>query len=388
MLEPDGARALAVAAGGASPERFLGDDPADERRQVGLAVCEDRLALVEKVVLERIVHPLLGEGLAGEEGRAGVLATAAFGAGEGVEGFLPNEVGGRLRAHLHVLGGVVGHHGLEVHARHPIERRLAGEEDRRQRRHDVEVLASRQEHEEREHRDHLGPVARVQSPRDRVGRKSREGGRQGRAHRREAPLVRDAGVGRVPHEAEAVEEKIGDDDDEDEREDEDRLAVGLEALRPGDETPPESVEHRDEDAHLHEFLGRRVERAGRARDHRERVVADGDEVHLPHEERHEAQEDRRVHEARPPLAGHHARLAEAHRGEPRKAPGRRVPAHFRPERDDDRELAPGEHGEPGKAEYHQQRNRPGSHRSSPPSRASRPFIRPAPPLEEPAGIRP
>ena len=61
---------------------------------------QDRLAMLQEVVLETVVHPLHGQRLAGQVGRAGVLAAAAFGAGEGVETFLPVQVEHRALAGL------------------------------------------------------------------------------------------------------------------------------------------------------------------------------------------------------------------------------------------------------------------------------------------------
>jgi hypothetical protein len=178
--------------------------------------------------------------------------------------------------------------------------------------------------------------------------------------------VRDARIGRPGREAQPVEEDVGDDDDDDEREDEDRLAVGLQPPRLQDETPPERVAHRGQHRDLHQVLEQRVGGARRPGNHRQRVVADDDEVELAHEQRAEAEEDRRVHEPGLPVARDHARLAEAHDRHPRQARAGIVPAHLGLQRAEDGDLAPGERGKAAKARYHEQRYRPGSHLSSRP----------------------
>ncbi len=100
VLELDRARGLAVAAGRAGPQRVLADHLADQRRQRvrGGGSGENGVALVQQVVLEAVVDPLQRQRLAGEERRAGVLAAAALGAGEGVEPVLPAEVLRRAHA--------------------------------------------------------------------------------------------------------------------------------------------------------------------------------------------------------------------------------------------------------------------------------------------------
>ena len=69
--------------------------------------------------------------LAGQVGRAGVLAAAAFGAGEGVEPFLPVQVERGAHAGLHV--GLVGglHQLVEVDRGHAVGGPAAAEEQRR-----------------------------------------------------------------------------------------------------------------------------------------------------------------------------------------------------------------------------------------------------------------
>ena len=178
MLELDRAGRLAVAAGGAGPERLGADHAAHERGQLAARVGDDRLALLEQMALEAVVDALQRQRLAGEVGRAGVLAAAAFGAGEGIEPVLPGEVARAAHAGLHV--GLVGrlHQLLDVDRRHAVARSTAPEVQGRQRRDDVEVLADRQQHEEGEHDDHLRPVgehvARLQRRRAQRGERRGE----------------------------------------------------------------------------------------------------------------------------------------------------------------------------------------------------------------------
>jgi hypothetical protein len=127
MLELDRAGRLAIAAGGAGPERLGADHAADERGSSEAGSADDRLALLEQMVLEAVVDALQRQRLAGEVGRAGVLAAAAFGAGEGIEPVLPGQVAALRTPALHV--GLVGrlHQLLDVDRRHAVARPAAPE---------------------------------------------------------------------------------------------------------------------------------------------------------------------------------------------------------------------------------------------------------------------
>src|SRR6516165_9442576 len=114
MLELDRTRRFAVAAGRACPERFVGDDVADQRRQRRIVAFEDRFALREQMPLDAIVDPLERQRLAGEKRRTSVLAAAAFGAGEGVQSLLPGEVARGADAELHLAGIALAHDLLEI----------------------------------------------------------------------------------------------------------------------------------------------------------------------------------------------------------------------------------------------------------------------------------
>ena len=80
---------------------------------------DDGVALLEQVVLQAVVDRLQRQRLAGQVRRAGVLAAAALGAGEGVEAVLPRQVARGAHAGLHVglVGG--GHQLLDVDRRAP-----------------------------------------------------------------------------------------------------------------------------------------------------------------------------------------------------------------------------------------------------------------------------
>ena len=173
QFELDRAGGLAIATGRARPERVLADHVADQRGKLfaGLrAALDQRLALVHQVVLEAVVDPLHRQRLAGHERGARVLATTALGAGEGVERVLPDEVRDGSRADLEFARvRRIVRERAQIDRRHDVGRRAATEEQRRQRRDDVEVFAEGQQHQERAHGHHLRPV------RERGG--SRERGR-------------------------------------------------------------------------------------------------------------------------------------------------------------------------------------------------------------------
>ena len=258
MLELDRAGRFAIAAGGAGPERLGADHAAHERGQLAARVGDDRLALLEQMALEAVVDALQRQRLAGEVGRAGVLAAAAFGAGEGIEPVLPGQVARAAHAGPHV--GLVGrlHQLLDVDRRHAVARSTAPEVQGRQRRDDVEVLADRQQHEEGEDDEHLRPVgehvARLQ--RRRAHRGERRGERA--AAEGEGALVRDRreALGEQ-RETEAVEREVGHHDRENQRQHEQRFPVVPEARRPQDEAPVERVQHRGHDGQLDRILERR-----------------------------------------------------------------------------------------------------------------------------------
>ena len=90
------------------------------------------------------------ERLAGVPGRAGLLAAAAFGAGEPVEEVLPAEILERLEAERRRLV-------FEVHLRQLAARSELAQEDVREACRDVEVLAEGQVAEERGDQRDVGP---------------------------------------------------------------------------------------------------------------------------------------------------------------------------------------------------------------------------------------
>ena len=235
MLELDRAGRLAVAARRAGPQRVLADHGIDERRQRlrGGTTCDDGLALLEQMMLEPVVHPFERQRLAGEERGARVLAAAALGAGEGVEAVLPRQILRGTHADLHLgVVGAVGHDRFEVDGRHRIGRPAPPEKERGQRGHDVEVLAQRQDHQEREHHDELGPIEELVPDRECSRRETGEQRRHAAADEGVVALVGDRRVARrEQREAEAVEQEVGDHDRGDERQDQQRFPVGLEPLR-------------------------------------------------------------------------------------------------------------------------------------------------------------
>ena len=158
------------------------------------------------------------------------------------------------------------------------------------------------------------------------------------------------GIGRgEEREAEGVEGEVGDHDREDQRQDQQGLAIGLEARRARHEAAPVRVAEREQDADLDHVLGGGEEVAEGARVGERLVVADDDQLDLAHQQRHEAQEDRRVHEPGLPVPQHHPPLQEAVDQHRLQAGERPVPAHLGREVHDDRELAPGEPAEAAKA---------------------------------------
>ncbi len=365
VLELDGARLLAVAAGGACPQRLLAHDVRHEGRQLALAA-HDRPALRQQVMLDAVVHPLLRQRLAGEERGAGVLAAAAFRAGEGVEALLPREVARRGGADLHRVGvGVVGVQRRQVDRRHGVGRSPAMEVQRRQRGDDVEMLADRQQDEEGEHHEHLHPVARDVAGMQCGRRPARHGVGHDAAREGERTLAGDVRIGGgEQREAEAVEREVGDHDREDQRQDGDRLAIGLEPRRALAEAAPVRIGERQQHGDLHHVLGGGEEVARRPRIGKRLVVADDDELDLAHQQRHEAEEDRRMHDPRLPVAQHHSPLQEAIDQDRAQPPERMVEPVVRREPHDDGELAPREPAEAGERRQHQERERDRAHAAS------------------------
>ena len=313
------------------------------------------------MALEAVVHRFKRERLAGDGRRAGVLAPAALGAGEDVETFLPRQV--RDGARTDCDRGIVGHGLLEIDERHGVRRTAAPEEQRRQSGDDMEVLAERQDDEEREHDDHLRPVRRVVAGQQNRLRERREDRRDRVAREGEAALVRDASVRRgVQREPEAVEGEIGEHDRGDEREDQQRFAVALESRGLEGQPPVQRVAARRENRQLDTVLECSEAAAERPRQGCALVVADREELQLAQQQRHEADEDHRVHETRPPFAAHHAALQEAVDHDVRQARPRPIPAYVRLQSRDDRELSRGEPDECGKRRYQQQADADRVHR--------------------------
>ena len=360
VLELDRARRLAVAAGRARPERLVGDHGADQCRQLRLGVArDDQVAVREQMMLEAVVDHLQRQGLSGQVGRTRVLAAAALGAGERVEAFLPGQVARVAHAGVH-LRLVLGFHELvEVDRWHAVARAAASEVERRQRGDDVEVLAERQDDEERQHDDHLGPVEEPVADLERRLRQPAHRAGDPTARERPGALVRDLrkALGEE-REAEAVEREVGHHDREDQPEHEHRLAVALEARRPGHEAAMERIEHGGGDGDLDAVLERRERAAERLRKRRALVEADRDQMELAQQQREKADEDHGVHHARPPVAQDHAPLEQPVDDDAAQPLERRVPARLGPKRAHDPELSPGERGEPRECEQ-QQRADPG-----------------------------
>ena len=267
------------------------------------------------------------------------------------------------RAHLQRgRVGVVGQHRVEVHRRHPTRRRAAPQVQRGQRGDDVEVLAKRQDHEEREHGAELHPVDGPVGRRQHAGVDAREPACDEAAGEREVTLVRDARIPRSQQrEAQAVEQQVGEHDAGDQPQHHQRLAVALQPARALHETAPQRVTHGDEHRQLHRVLERREQPAREARVHEGLVQPDHQQLHLARQQHQEADEDHRVHQPRLPLALDHATLQQAvdeHALQPRQ---RCVQARLRGQRGEQRELAPRERGEARDADQHQQRHAQRTH---------------------------
>ena len=240
----------------------------------------------------------------------------------------------------------------------------APEVERRQRGDDVEVLAERQDDEERQDDHHLGPVEepvadlerRLRQPAQRAGDRA--------ARERPGALVRDLrkALGEE-REAEAVEREVGHHDREDQPEHEHRLAVALEARRPRHEAAMERIEHGGGDGDLDAVLERRERAAERVRKRRALVEADRDQMELAQQQRKKADEDHGVHHARPPVAQDHAPLEQPVDGDAAQPLERRVPARLGLQRAHDPELSPGERGEARECEQQQRADAGWTHRA-------------------------
>jgi hypothetical protein len=179
-------------------------------------------------------------------------------------------------------------------------------------------------------------------------------------------LVRDAGIGGgQPSKAKTVESEVGDHDGQDQTQHQDGFAVGFQPRRPRNKATIEAVEHCQCDGHLDAILeGRKGPAEGFGPDER-LVVADGQQLHLADQQRHEAQEDHRVHQPGAPFTLHHALLQEAvdqHAAQPLAGP---IPAHQRLQGDHDGQLAPAQPDEPGHAQQHEQADANRTHSRSP-----------------------
>ena len=149
VLDLDGADLLAGAAGRAGPDLALAQRLRDE---VGLFVPLSGFqgaAVREQGHFQVEQDHFGGQGLAAGEGRAGVLAAAAFHAGEGVEIVLPGEIGGLLQA--------VSVRGLEVDRLEPSARGPLAEKDVERTGEHVKVLRVRDVGDEAGDGDDVGP---------------------------------------------------------------------------------------------------------------------------------------------------------------------------------------------------------------------------------------
>ncbi len=180
---------------------------------------------------------------------------------------------------------------------------------------------------------------------------------------RKGALVGDPGIrSGEEREAEAVEQEIGDHDRGDQRQDQQRLAIGLEPRGLAHIAPPEGEGHGGQHGKFHDVLPRSEETACEPGIGERLVVADGDQLQLAREQRHEAQEDDRVHEAGLPLAADHPGLQEAVAQDAAEPLHRMVPARLGRQVRDDAQLSRGQETEGREGGQHQQRNPEGTHR--------------------------
>ena len=324
VLELYRAGDFAVAAGRAGPERVLLDHIADQRRQPVRGVSQQRVALVDQMVLDPVVDPLQCKRLAGQEGRAGGLAAPALGAGEGIEAILPREVGRAAHADPQIVAGIVGHDLLQIDRGHGVQRRRSREEQRWQSGDDVEVLASRQQHQKAQYGQHLQPVRRVHAGLQRGWVERGEHRGDSCADGCERSLMRDAGIRRrQQREAEAIEGKVGDHDDEDQRQHQQRLAIRFQAARLEHKAAPERVQDCKRDQQFDPVLDRGVDAAGESGKGEAGVVADDQQLQLANQQRQKAEKDRRVHQTGCRFQRNHLRLQQPE-SEHAQQPGTRL----------------------------------------------------------------
>ena len=153
VLDRDRAGLHACAARDAVPHHVVGHRARDERRRLA-APGRHRRPLGEELVAQAHDEELGRERLAGRPRRAGVLATAALGAREGVDHLLPRHVGDRAGAEPHVLFGPLL---VEPQRLEPAPCTRAPEEDVHHRGRDVEVLGVRQVGQEPDDEEHVRP---------------------------------------------------------------------------------------------------------------------------------------------------------------------------------------------------------------------------------------
>ena len=320
VLELDRARGLAVAAGRAGPQRVLADDVGDERRQRVVDRRSRRRApraASRRWCLRLSLTHFSDSGLPVRNvGQASLQRPHSVQVKASRPSFHVRSRAVRTPTRMSSRVGVLAH---DACSRSTVGTALAGRPrrkiQRRQRGDDVEVLAGRQEHEERR-----TPSASC-TQYDALVADAQRGGRQrprtprASARRRTRTRARARSPGRAgeQREAEAVEREVGDHDRRDQRQDQQRLAVGLEprgrrheaaveARRP---TAPSTASSTHVLQRGEQPAG---ERPGRRRARRSRSTI---ELDLAHQQRHEAEEDHRVHDPRLPVARDHPRLQEA-----------------------------------------------------------------------------
>ena len=105
--------------------------------------------------------------------------------------------------------------------------------------------------------------------------------------------------------------EIGDHDRRDQRQDHQRLAVALEPGGLLHEPPPERVADRGKHRKLDEILEAREHPAREPGIDEGLVVTDREKLHFAHEQRHESEEDHRVHQAGLPFRARPCATAES-----------------------------------------------------------------------------
>ncbi len=228
--------ASAAAAGALSSRPYVVPDDRRVRDDV------DPLLGIDRHVPDAHDEVLRVQRLAGVPGRAGLLAAAAFGAGEAVEQVLPAEVLERLETERRVLG-------LEVELRQLAARRELAEEDVREGRRDVEVLAEGQVAEERSDESHVRPPEQPEHGlEDRDRQRSKRDG-EGVGDERAFDVA-------VCSRLEGLGDQLGRDDPRDHAEDHESVAVERQPCRLDDQPPVIGDSDRDEDDHRHDVLHR------------------------------------------------------------------------------------------------------------------------------------